>query len=437
MKPIYIYIVFLDLIGCLNLLSCSANPDSIITEEVSIIENQEVTDITEDEIPVLEERKSLNLTMSQKEVMDDLYKFSISFTSDICHSNGYENIICSPIGAEMVISMILNGIEKEYQDELIKYLGIKDINALNSLNDLLIKNLPKSDTSTSLSLSNALWWNTDNVNGLNSEYSNLFTHYYSGFIDFGDFRQNNEIIRNKINKWGYDNTNGRIQEYLKDLKADLYAIILNALSFNGYWRNELFNKNEVTTEYFYGITNNSNIKMMHSEKSILEVGEDDLFYYIGIPYGNGAFEMKVLLPKNEKDILGVENLITPERMSQLKEKSKSRCVKVNLPKFSINSDISISDILINKGMKFWSQTMEFTMFDTKKTGNVGLKQGLSLIVNEKGTEAAAITSSDICSAPEPDSEPEVLELTMNHPFYFFIQEFSTNAIIISGRISNL
>lgn len=63
-------------------------------------------------------------------------------------------------------------------------------------------------------------------------------------------------------------------------------------------------------------------------------------------------------------------------------------------------------------------------------------QATSFKVDETGAEAAAITAGGNFATATP-TEPEVIEINVDHPFYFSINEYSTGACIISGRITQL
>lgn len=158
------------------------------------------------------------------------------------NGNSDSNVICSLLGAEMIMSMVLNAVEEDQQTEILNYLGITDIEALNSLNANLIHSLSNADNATKFNISNALWVNNEKIKGLNPDYSSLFTDTYGGLINFGNFNRENKTIIEDINKWGASKTNGMIQQYLKELNSSSFAIVLNALSFSSYWNNELFSK---------------------------------------------------------------------------------------------------------------------------------------------------------------------------------------------------
>ena len=110
------------------------------------------------------------------------------------NGNSDSNVICSLLGAEMIMSMVLNAVEEDQQTEILNYLGITDIEALNSLNANLIHSLSNADNATKFNISNALWVNNEKIKGLNPDYSSLFTDTYGGLINFGNFNRENKTI---------------------------------------------------------------------------------------------------------------------------------------------------------------------------------------------------------------------------------------------------
>lgn len=343
MKKNLFYLSLLIFMGAIGICSCSSDPNS---EDIVEPQTPETT-VTP---PVLEERKAINLSASQCNVAEELNKFNLSFTSDACryvnmiNGNSDSNVICSPLGAEMIMSMVLNAVEEDQQTEILNYLGITDIESLNSLNANLIRSLSNADKATKFNISNALWVNNEKIKGLNPDYSSLFTDTYGGHINFGNFNRDNKSIIEDINKWCASKTDGMIQQYLKELKSSSFAIVLNALSFSSYWNNELFSKEPLTNEVFHGTHNDSNVKMMHSDKCAIKTAEDELFYLISLPYGNEAFNMFILLPKSDLTDSEMLSYISWERISQLKNDARYELAKISMPKFNISSAINVSDL---------------------------------------------------------------------------------------------
>jgi serpin B len=111
-------------------------------------------------------------------------------------------------------------------------------------------------------------------------------------------------------------------------------------------------------------------------------------------------------------------------------------VIVGLPKFTLEYETNLNSVLSNMGMP----TMFSNFADLSKISppagklKVGfVKQNTFVAIDEKGTEAAAVTTIGI----ELTSAPIMPEFICNRPFVFFISEKQSNTILFAGKIVNL
>jgi serine protease inhibitor len=109
---------------------------------------------------------------------------------------------------------------------------------------------------------------------------------------------------------------------------------------------------------------------------------------------------------------------------------------VGLPKFTLEYETNLNSLLSNMGMP----TMFSNFADLSKISppagklKVGfVKQNTFVAIDEKGTEAAAVTTIGI----ELTSAPILPEFVCNRPFAFFISEKQSNTILFAGKIVNL
>ena len=115
------------------------------------------------------------------------------------------------------------------------------------------------------------------------------------------------------------------------------------------------------------------------------------------------------------------------------ESFESTYIKMSMPKFRIEYETSLNQILKNMGITtaFDDETADFTkMFDK---GNMWFTETIHktyIDVNEKGTEAAAVTAVGMAGSALP---PEPIELKFNKPFYFAIRDNTSGEILFMGR----
>jgi len=110
-------------------------------------------------------------------------------------------------------------------------------------------------------------------------------------------------------------------------------------------------------------------------------------------------------------------------------------VNISLPKFKLAERYDMKGLLSEMGMpSAFKDKATFKLFDEPlaiKVDNVYYQA--VVIVDEKGTEAAAATAIVAVDASAPISQP--VEFTANHPFVFLIKDNKTNAILFLGQVN--
>ncbi|KAG0595432.1 hypothetical protein M758_UG166400 [Ceratodon purpureus] len=112
--------------------------------------------------------------------------------------------------------------------------------------------------------------------------------------------------------------------------------------------------------------------------------------------------------------------------------------RFQLPKFKISFGLEMSDTLKSLGMELpfgdhadLSYMTEGTQGPSLKVSSVRHKAFVE--VNEKGTEAAALTTVEMVTKCMP-MYTEDSDFVADHPFMFLIKEESSNTILFTGRV---
>lgn len=108
-------------------------------------------------------------------------------------------------------------------------------------------------------------------------------------------------------------------------------------------------------------------------------------------------------------------------------------VDIKLPKFDVSyRNDYMNDILYNIGFKkMFNDEGDFTAItDTKLEFEV--IQEAKMTLDEKGTEAPAVTAIVGVGAPGPQQK---LSIAFDRPFAFVIRETSTRSVLFMGRVS--
>ena len=157
---------------------------------------------------------------------------------------------------------------------------------------------------------------------------------------------------------------------------------------------------------------------------------------VELAYGGGNYAMTILLPNEKVNVGTVVNTLSGSEWKSLNVALQEQKVIVGLPKFTLEYETNLNKVLSNMGMP----TMFSDAADLSKIAapagklRVGfVKQNTFVAVDEKGTEAAAVTTIGI----EVTSVPVYPEFICNRPFLFIISEKQSNTILFAGKIVNL
>ncbi|MDE6237034.1 MAG: hypothetical protein K2M45_04135 [Muribaculaceae bacterium] len=382
--------------------------------------------------------RAIRLTAEQQQLSEKLHSYSIKLLSDIEKVNQEDtdlsgNAICSPLGTQIILSMIANGVYKDEQNGILDYLGTDDVELLNSLNMELLKQLPLVDKKVNFNLANALWINSFFNLKLNSDFNKIVTDNYQLHIQEDNFNDNNLQTLERINDWASLMSNGVINSYFSELNPNSLGIFLNALYLKANWAEEYFSKEDTSSQPFFGQNATNDVEMMKSDFFLTRYSNEEKFEYSKIPFGNEGFYMQIILPKEKYTPLDILSTISSTDLKDINAKGDLVKLQLSIPKFNLSSSINISKVFDKLGLSAINSAT-FDMFESPVKGDVTYRQNNSFSIDEKGTEVASVSSADIgITAPLFDEK----KLSLNRPFIFFIRESSTGTILLEGVINDL
>ncbi len=155
---------------------------------------------------------------------------------------------------------------------------------------------------------------------------------------------------------------------------------------------------------------------------------------VDLPYGNGAFSMKVILPDEKEDFGKAVKRFDAGILDKLNGKLTSKDVFLKMPKFSFEYQSDLDKVLVALGMEdaFDCAKADFSkMSDGLYIGFV--KQKTFIDVNESGTEAAAVTIVGMYKNAIDSNPQDIVMFIADRPFIFVIQENSTGAVLFIGQ----
>ncbi|QPJ61866.1 MAG: serpin family protein [Candidatus Nitronauta litoralis] len=399
-------------------------------------------------------------TPFQPEALKPLASGSNAFGLKLLQSIEEKNTNCalSPISIACALGMLYLGAEDRTAQQLAEVLGFSKTpsevetwfhnlqayaNILSHAGDPSVDSdsqllVDEASGDLVLKLANAIWGQKEYP--FRPEYIERVKKAFSAHVENMQFLPTPEVAIEMINQWVSKHTHGRIREIMdENLPWGFVRLILtNALYFKGSWEHQ-FNEADNAKEPFNladGSTGEAEFMRQEETFGYYHSEEKD-FKALEMKYVYGSLSMMVILPGKNDGLPTLEKWLTGERLEKLCKKMRWKPVKVIFPKFLIENQFSLNETLTALGAG--------DVFDQGKADIPGIAEiepvwvsevlhKVWIDVNEKGTEAAAVTAVMTAMGID-DSEPPAPEVfCADHPFLFCIRDRATGLVYFLGRV---
>lgn len=440
MKKSYLFLLNAVLMMTIGISSCSKNdnenivPVNPVNDEIT--DNEPLSNEGNDYKPIKLTQFELELVTANNDFAFNLFRLAGSHEpSD--PAGPYDPLpekstILSPISITYALGMLNNGAVGETQAQINKVLGFGETGAdgINAFCQKMLTEASKLDKLTKVMIANTIYMNKGYQ--LKPDFVTKAKSYYDAEPETRDFYDGKTM--DVINQWGSDHTEKMIEKVLNEDEFDPSAVsyLLNAIYFKGAWA-ERFDKANTKDETFTKENNQEVlVPMMHQEHEF-NYTEDEDCQALCLPYGNNAYRMTILLPKEGRTVYSLTQKLSAKTWQRYQWIGSTAIVDVKLPRFESNSSIDLEEVMSALGMpKAFTPAAEFPDFCNVPTYIGLMKQVAKIKVNEEGTEAAAITIIGE-KAESVGSEPKRVNFHANHPFLYIISEESTGAIFFMGQ----
>jgi len=334
--------------------------------------------------------------------------FVASNLYDVCDPNS----VCSPLSIAFVLALLQCGSNGNTRNEFNKFFGCE-----HSMDELTkMCHLFNSDI---VRLANTIMVN--NNCPLKSSYMNMVKTLASvSNEDFSD----REGTATKANAFIETNTRGLIKGVIDPsmITSDLVAMLINAIHFKAPWLNQ-FETFNTRKELF---DNKFNVDMM-MQTDYFPYFEDSNVQLLEMNYQNRDFCMGFILPKkNQPHLKGqLMNYLTVQKMG-------SQFVEVHVPKFTQRKKMILNDTLKMMGLidAFSEGRANFSNMSDMRIFISEVIHEAVVIVDENGTEAAAVTVASMCfESCCVRKDPVPIIFNANRPFTYYIKHCPTNTIM--------
>lgn len=326
------------------------------------------------------------------------------------------------------MALAANGASVNTLDEILNTLGYPD---LVSFNEAMQKALnAKSRETLVFETANSLWLNRDNMAfSFRKEYIGAMSNLFGATASETDSKN---AVR-EINAWASEKTHGKIEKIIDD--SNFAALLANAVYFKGSWYSPFYERNTKNEIFTDANGQKKEIPFLEDGWRLAGYSENDACKLVKISYHTGASErqvsMVIVLP-NEG--VALNSIRLSEQIQNADWKNEH--VSIKLPKFHIESSFDLTDSLKSLGIKkaFDKDKADFSpMFGAKFAYLDTILQNTYIHVDEKGTEAAAVTVGGSGGGGPAPFKP--IPFVADHPFYFAIVDEINNEMLFAGQFA--
>lgn len=373
---------------------------------------------------------------------ETITEWSVNMYNHLRGTGEDENILFSPLSIALAMGMMELGAQGSTRKEIrhsMGYEGLKGGEEFSFLRDF--SNMASAEENQYvMKLANSLF--VQNGFHVNEEFLQMLKMYFNAEVNHVDFSQN-VAVANSINKWVENYTNSLLKDLVspEDFDGVTNLALINAVYFKGNWKSQFRPENTRTFSFTKDDESEVQIPMMYQQGEFyygeFSDGSNEaggIYQVLEIPYEGDEISMILALSRQEVPLATLEPLLKAQLIEEWANSVKKQKVEVYLPRFTVEQEIDLKDILKALGVtEIFIKDANLTAMSDKKELFLSKAVHKSCIeVNEEGSEAAA-ASGMIAISRMAVLYPQVI---VDHPFLYLIRNRKSGIILFMGRVMN-
>ncbi len=354
---------------------------------------------------------------------------------------GKDNVVYSPASISVALAMAYAGARGETEAQMKQALSFAlPQEGLHPAMNLLDQELKARGQNAKgadggpfrLKMVNALWAHKENFE-LQPAFLDVQAEHYGAGVNLVDFVAAPEAARKTINGWVEGQTEKRIKDLIPQgvINGLTRLVLTNAIYLNAAWKMPF--STETSDATFHPLSGSPvNVKMMKLDVLAESVNGSD-YQAVSLPYEDERLAMLFVAPKNGA-FESFEASLTPQKLAGVVQALQTQPVVLRLPRFSFEYPMSLKQTLTSLGMAdAFSSAADFSGVSSSDDLQItDVVHNAFVAVAEKGTEAAAATAVVFGRK----ASPQGLLIQFDRPFFFFLRDKPTGAILFMGRVMN-
>ena len=266
-------------------------------------------------------------------------------------------------------------------------------------------------------------------------FSETLRYRFDARVERLDFTDAGAVER--INAWVAEATEGAVPELVARLDPDDVLVLANAMRFEGEWAQRFDPERTVPAPFHLRTGAAPEVPTMHADDLPARYREDGDFQAAALPYGGGRFEFVAVLPRAGLD--------APEALRRLaadpswlggREFHNARGV-LALPRLSLETEASLLPALRALGLgAALDDPQAFAGVAAPAPRLSRVLHRTMLVLDERGTEAAAATAAVMTMRATAFEEERSFEMRVDRPFALAVRHRGTGAVLFAAWVDD-
>ena len=341
--------------------------------------------------------------------------------------DGEQNAVVSPLSAYICLAMAMNGADADTLAAFEQVMGA-DMYYVNLICRTLMDSFDKIGGGTELALACSAW--CDDSAQINEDYLRSIVTHMDADVFMADLSSKADM--QAINNWVKEKTKGLIPTLHDDpYPESTMLVLLNALYMNAKWQRSFDGWRTHESAFTTADGEEVQTQFMSMDGNLLYIDTADAKGIL-LPYKDERLSFIALLP--DEDLSDYVSSLTGEKLLSAVQSAKEEFAHLRLPKFDFEYDRSMTEDLIALGLSpaFDPDLANFIPMGSGPNGELYLSevyQKVKIIVDEEGTEAAAVTEA---AAAEGAAMEEPTRIFFDRPFLYAVVEKDTGLPLFMG-----
>ncbi|HCF99131.1 MAG TPA: hypothetical protein DEV93_01140 [Chloroflexi bacterium] len=356
--------------------------------------------------------------------------FAFNLLRHVDARGGITNAFISPASLAIGLEMAYDGARGRTRTVMANTLGLRGLSpgTVRSEASAFVSALTNGDAGTQIEVANALWARA----GIhfNPAFAQRIVAFYDARATTADFSSASTLA--DINGWVSCATHHTISSIVSRLNPDEVMLLLNTVYFHGDWAAPFPNSDThpATFNTEGGVAKQMPFMNRHGTYAF---SRGSNYQSISLPYGNGRFAMKVVLPAKGVNLHTFVRSLTLARWQSMTGSTSPTDVALRLPRFTIHTSNLLNGVLASMGMASAMRPgANFTGICRRCLISRVIHKTF-LRVNEKGTTASAVTGVSIGITAIGANHADMI---VDRPFLLTLQDAKTHGILFSGWIGD-